>query len=30
MLQGQGSGLTIEMWFNKVTNTIETAYPVAP
>jgi hypothetical protein len=28
LLQGQGRGLTIEMWFNKVTNTIETAYPV--
>jgi len=30
LLRGQGGGLTIEMWFNKVTNTIETAYPVTP
>ncbi len=30
LLRGQGSGLTIEMWFNKATNTIETAYPVTP
>ena len=30
LLQGQGSGLTIEMWFNKATKTIETAYPVTP
>jgi hypothetical protein len=28
LLRGRGAGLTIEMWFNKVTNTIETAYPV--
>jgi RHS repeat-associated protein len=28
LLQGRGAGLTIEMWFNKVTNTIETAYPI--
>jgi RHS repeat-associated protein len=30
MLRGQGGGLTIEMWFNKATRTIETAYPVSP
>jgi hypothetical protein len=30
LLQGQGRGLTIEMWFNKATKTIETAYPVTP
>lgn len=29
-LVGQGSGLTIEMWFNKVTKTIESAYPINP
>lgn len=28
LLQGQGNGLTTKMWFNKATNTIETAYPV--
>lgn len=28
VLEGKGAGLTIEMWFNKATNTIETAYPV--
>ena len=28
LLSGRGSGLTIEMWFNKLTRTIETAYPV--
>jgi hypothetical protein len=26
-LLGTGAGLRIEMWFNRVTNTIETAYP---
>jgi RHS repeat-associated protein len=30
LLRGQGAGLTIEMWFNKATNMIETAYPVFP
>ncbi len=29
-LVGEGSGLTIEMWFNKVTKTIESAYPINP
>lgn len=29
-LRGYGGGLTIDMWFNKVTNMIETAYPVFP
>ena len=29
-LIGQGAGFTIEMWFNKVTRTIETAYPTFP
>jgi RHS repeat-associated protein len=28
VLQGRGAGLKIEMWFNKVTKTIETAYPI--
>jgi RHS repeat-associated protein len=28
LLQGEGKGLKIEMWFNKTTKTIETAYPV--
>lgn len=27
-LLGEGGGYTIEMWFNKVTDVIETAYPV--
>ena len=27
-LQGSGAGLRIEMWFNKATNVIETAYPI--
>lgn len=30
LLQGQGRGLTIEIWFNKATKTIDTAYPVTP
>ena len=30
LLRGEGSGLTIEMWFNRATKTIETAYPVTP
>ncbi len=29
-LVGEGAGLKIEMWFNKATNTIETAYPITP
>jgi hypothetical protein len=28
LLMGHGAGLRIEMWFNKATKTIETAYPV--
>jgi hypothetical protein len=28
LVRGQSDGLTIEMWINKSTNTIETAYPV--
>jgi hypothetical protein len=28
LLMGQGAGLKIEMWFNTVTKTIESAYPV--
>jgi hypothetical protein len=28
LLRGEGRGLTIEMWFNKATRVIETAYPV--
>jgi len=28
LLQGQGSGLNIQMWFNRATNVIETAYTV--
>jgi RHS repeat-associated protein len=27
-LVGEGAGLNIEMWFNRITKTIETAYPV--
>lgn len=29
-LLGEGAGLKIEMWFNKTTKTIETAYPITP
>lgn len=29
-LLGDGGGLKIEMWFNKATNTIESAYPITP
>lgn len=28
MLRGVGAGMRIEMWFNKATKTIETAYPL--
>lgn len=28
LVQGQGGGLTIRMWVNRATKTIETAYPV--
>jgi len=28
LLRGWGAGMEIEMWFNKATNVIETAYPV--
>jgi hypothetical protein len=28
LLQGSSGRLTIEMWFNRATRTIETAYPV--
>ena len=28
VLHGDAAGLTIEMWFNRLTNTIETAYPI--
>jgi hypothetical protein len=28
LLQGQGGGYAIEMWFNAATKTIETAYPL--
>lgn len=27
VLLGQGAGMKIEMWFNKVTKEIETAFP---
>jgi hypothetical protein len=27
LLSGQGGGYTIEMWFNRATGVIETAYP---
>jgi hypothetical protein len=30
LMQGEASGLTIEMWVNKATKTIETAYPKVP
>jgi EndoU nuclease-like protein len=29
-LRGSANGLTIEMWLNRETRTIETAYPVWP
>jgi len=29
LVRGQHDGLTIEMWVNRVTKTIETAYPVS-
>ena len=28
LVQGQAGGMTIEMWVNTATKTIETAYPV--
>ena len=28
LLRGEGSGFVIEMWCNKVTGIIETAYPI--
>jgi len=28
LLRGESNGITIEMWINKATKTIETAYPV--
>jgi len=30
LLQGEGGGYLIRMWFNKGTQTIESAYPVIP
>jgi Bacterial EndoU nuclease len=30
LMRGSSGGLTIEMWLNRATQTIETAYPVVP
>jgi RHS repeat-associated protein len=30
LMRGESGGLTIEMWVNRATQTIETAYPVVP